>query len=415
MDRPVTKAHKRKVLVRQISVVSLVIIIPVFLLVFLRSILIPSVSLAKVLTGTVDKGNLEITVQGSGIVIPYYEEVITSPLTSNVVRIMKTPGVTVAAGDTLLILRNDLAVNNLNKLLNELQLKEIQKEKLKIQMKEAEQDFSISRQIREIRIENLKSAYEAEIYLQKRGGSTPDLVRKAKTEWDIAVLEFKQAVNSIENQMHTREVGIREFETEILIHKNLITEARSRVDQACVRSPFSGSLSSIINQPGIMISEGQEIARVADFSRYRIRGTISNSWAGKVMPGQSVLIKDQNRMLRGTLVNIMPSVSEGMMECMIRIDEGDISNLRPNQQLEIRVVVSFRNEVLRLPNGSYYKESGSKYLYVVHGQKAFRTKVVLGEANYDFIEVVSGLESGDKVILTDISEKQQKEEIKVKE
>jgi len=402
-------------LIRQISVTSLIVIVPVLLLLFLRSVLTPSVSLAKVLTATVDKGNLEITVQGSGVVIPNYEEIITSPFRANVVRILKTPGIKVERGDTLLILNNELAVNDLNKLNNELQLKEIQKEKLKIAIKEAEQDFGISKQIREIRIENLKSAYEAEDYLYKRGGSTPDIVKKAKTEWDIAILELKQALFNIENQMNAREAGIRELETEILIQKNRITEAKSLVDQALVKSPFSGSLSSIINQPGVMISEGQEIARVADFSRYRIKGNVSNSWAGKVMAGQSVLIKDRDKMLRGTLENIMPSVSEGMMECMIRIDEGDVSNLRPNQQLEIRVVVSFRDDVLRLPNGTYYKDRGNRIMYVVRGNKAYRTKVLLGDASFDFVEVVSGLENGDKVILTDVSEKQEKEEIKVRE
>ena len=196
--------------------------------------------------------------------------------------------------------------------------------------------------------------------------------------------------------------------------KNAIVAAKNLVDQAYVRVPFAGSLSAVLDQPGAMISEGQEIARVADFSKYRIKGTVSNSWVGKIMAGQTVLIRDKERILNGKLENIMPSVNQGMMECMIRLDEGDISNLRPNQQLEIRVVVSFKDEVLRLPNGSYYKDQGSKYLYLVHGHKAYRTKVVLGEASFDYVEVISGLETGNQVILTDLSEKYDREELRIK-
>jgi HlyD family secretion protein len=239
-------------------------------------------------------------------------------------------------------------------------------------------------------------------------------VKKAKTEWDIAVLELKQAVNNNANQLKASEAGVRELETEIRIQKNAIVEAENRVGQAYVKAPFSGNLSSILNQPGAMISEGQEIARVADFSKYRLKGNVSNSWAGKIMAGQSVLIRDKEKMLKGTLENIMPSVSEGMMECMIRLDEGDVSNLRPNQQLEIRVVISFKDDVLRLPNGPYYKDRGSKYMYMIRGSKAYRTKVLLGEASFDYVEVISGLEKGDKVILTDLAEKYDREEIRVK-
>ncbi|MFA6482921.1 MAG: efflux RND transporter periplasmic adaptor subunit [Bacteroidales bacterium] len=414
MDRPVPKAHKRRILIRQLALVSLIILIPLGAILLLKGILSPSITLSRMATAKVDLGNLQITVQGSGIVIPNYEEVITAPFRSKVLKITKTPGVGVNTGDTLMILDNEMAVNDLNRLQNELELKGIQKEKLKIQMKEMEEDFEISRQIKEIRIENLKSAYEIEAFLNKRGGSTKDVMKKAKTEWDIAVLELRQAVNNYANRINASEAGVRELETEIRIQKNAIVAAKNLVDQAYVRVPFPGSLSSVLNQPGAMISEGQEIARVADFSKYRIKGTVSNSWVGKIMAGQTVLIRDKERMLNGKLENIMPSVNEGMMECMIRLEEGDISNLRPNQQLEIRVVISFKDGVLRLPNGTYYKERGSKYLYVVHGHKAYRTKVVLGEASFDFVEVVSGLGVGDKIILTDLTDKYEQDELTIK-
>ena len=396
------------------ALLSLVVIIPVIGLLLLKSILTPTVYLSRMTIATADQGNLQITVQGSGVVIPNYEEVITAPFRSKVLKILRTPGVKVNTGDTLLILDNEMAANDLKRLENELDLKGIQKEKLKIQIREMEEDFDISRQIREIRIENLKSAYDAEVYLNKRGGSTKDVIRKAKTEWDIAVLELRQAVNNQLNKLQASEAGIRELETQIRIQKNAIIEARNLVDQAFVRAPFAGSLSSVLSQPGAMTGEGTEIARVADFSKYRIRGTISNSWAGKIMTGQQVLIRVKNKMLNGILENIMPSVSDGMLECLIRINETDITDLRPNQQLEIRVVVSFKDGVVRLPNGPYYKSPGALHLYVIRGKKAFRTQVVLGEASFDFVEVISGIEKGEKVILTELEERFDREEIVVK-
>jgi HlyD family secretion protein len=170
----------------------------------------------------------------------------------------------------------------------------------------------------------------------------------------------------------------------------------------------------VIDQPGASVSEGQQIARVADFSSYKLKGTISNAWAGRVISGQEVDIRNQDRDLTGTIENIMPAITQGMMECIIRIDKGDITNLRPAQQLEIRVIISKKDKVLRLPNGPYYKDRGYKEMYVVSGNKAYRTKILFGDSNFDYVEILDGLKEGEKVILSDIGEKYTREEIRVK-
>jgi HlyD family secretion protein len=414
MDRPVSKEHKRKLLIRQIGVISIIMIVPFAIVLFLKNVFIPGVSLSQVTTAISEKGDIQITVQGSGNVIPAYEEIITAPFRSSIIKIIKNPGDKVFPEDTLLILNNKLADNDLRMLTNELDLQNIRIEKLKIELQQLREDFEFSRKIKEIKVENSRLAYESEATLNKMGGSPAYNVKKAKTEWDIEQLEFSQAQYNFNNQVNSKNNGIRELETEINIQKNKIIKAKDLVDQAYVKAPFKGDLSWIIDQPGATVSEGQQIARVADFSSYKLKGSISNSWAGRVLTGQKVDIRNQGKDLTGTIENIMPAVSQGMMECLIKIDKGDISNLRPDQQLEIRVVISNKDNVLRLPNGPYYKDRGYKEMYVVKGSKAYRTKILFGDANFDYVEVLEGIRAGETVILTDIGEKYTREEIKVR-
>jgi HlyD family secretion protein len=144
-----------------------------------------SVSLSQVVTGISEKGDIQITVQGSGTVIPVYEEIITSPFRSNIVKIIKKPGNKVLPKDTLLILNNKLAENDLDMLRNEYELQNIRIDKLKIELQQLKEDFEFSRKIKEIKVENAKLAYEGEVTLNKMGGSPAYDVKKAKTEWDI--------------------------------------------------------------------------------------------------------------------------------------------------------------------------------------------------------------------------------------
>lgn len=414
MDRPVSKEHKRKLLIRQLGAASIIIIIPLVIVLFFKGVFIPSVSLSKVVIAPADSGDIQITIQGSGIVIPAYEEIITSPFRSNIMKIIKSPGAKVEPGDTLLILDNKLAANDLDMLRNEYDLQKIRIEKLKIELQQLREDFEFSSKIKEIRVENTRLAYEAEVALNKLGGSPKYNVQKLKTEWDIAQLEYKQAQYNFNNQVNARNNGIRELEAEINIQKNKIVKAEDLVDKAYVKAPFKGDLSWITDQPGATVSEGQEISRVADFSNYKIKGSVSGSWAGQVNAGQKVQVRNQGKNLNGTIENIMPAVIQGMIECIIRLDEGDITLLRPDQQLEIRVVISHKNNILRLQNGPYYKGRGYKEMYVLKGNKALRTKILFGEANFDYVEVIEGLRVGEKIILTDIEEKYTRDEIKVR-
>src|SRR5664279_3383554 len=414
MDRPVSKEHKRRLIIKQIGVISIIVVVPLLIIIFMKSVFVPSVSISQVVTGISDKGDIQITVQGSGNVIPAYEEIITSPFRSNIMIIIKKPGDKVFPKDTLLVLNNKLAENDLNMLSNELDLENIRIDKLKIELQQLKEDFEFSRKIKEIKVENARLEYEGEVTLNKMGGSPAQYVKKAKTEWDIAQLENSQAQYNFNNQVNAKNNGIRELETEINIQKNKIIRAKDLADKAYVKDPFKGDLSWVIDQPGASVSEGQQIARVADFSSYKLKGTISNAWAGRVVSGQEVDIRNKDKDLKGTIENIMPAITQGMMECIIRIDKGDITNLRPSQQLEIRVIISKKDKVLRLPNGPYYKDRGYKEMYVVRGNKAYRTKILFGDSNFDFVEVLDGLKEGEKVILTDIGEKYTREEIKVK-
>jgi len=414
MDRAVSREHKRKLFFKQWGIVALILAIPISIVLFLKAIFIPGVSLSKVETGSVERGNIQITIQGSGTVIPAYEEIITSPFRTNLVKIIRKPGDKVFPEDTLLILNNKLAENDLSLLKNDYDLQNIRIEKLKIELQQLREDFEFSTRIKNIRVVNARLEYEAESTLNKMGGSPAYNVKKSLAEWDIEKLEYSQSLYNYNNQVNAKNNGIKELEAEINILKNKIIKAADLVDQAFVKAPFSGDLSWIIDQPGASVSEGQQIARVADFSSYKLRGTISNSWAGRVAAGQKVEIRNQGKTLNGTIENIMPAVTQGMMECIVKIDTGDITNLRPAQQLEIRVIISYKDNILRLPNGPYYKDRGYKEMYLIRGNKAFRTKILLGDSNFDYVEVVEGLKEGDKVIITDIGEKYAKDEIRVK-
>ncbi len=391
-----------------------VLAIPLVLVILLRGIFTPSVRYEMLRTARAEEGDMTVTISGKGVVIPNYEEVIGAPFASRILRVNHHPGDKVKPDDTLMVLDNEAIFNQLSRLENELKLMEIRKSRQETELLEAREDFKIDRQIMDLNIEGLQSDFENERQMNHIGGAAKESVVKAETSLRIAQLEREKAILKHENDQRKRQSSLQETITEISIQHALINEARLLLEQAFVRSPFEGDLGMINDNPGVTVQKGQEIARVADYARYKLRGTVSNAWTGQLASGQFVIIKDKEQTLEGSIESISPEVENGMLNFVIRIEDGDISRIRPNQQLEIRVVVAYKAQALRIPNGSYYHGSGYKDMYVIHETKAHRRKVLFGEANFDLVEILEGLEEGDEMILDDLSEKFKREELKIK-
>ena len=78
------------------------------------------------------------------------------------------------------------------------------------------------------------------------------------------------------------------------------------------------------------------------------------------------------------------------------------------------VVTSFKENVLRVKNGSFYRGEINKGIFVVNNDKAIKRTVVFGNSNFDYVEIISGLQKGDQIIISDMGEFDDNNELKIK-
>ena len=94
-----------------------------------------------------------------------------------------------------------------------------------------------------------------------------------------------------------------------------------------------------------------------------------------------------------------------MVSFIVRLDENHNSRLRSGLRAELTVNYGYKDKVLRILNGPYFKGPGEYGLYVKTGDNTVKKrKVRLGDSNREYVEVLEGLASGDEVIVTDMEE-----------
>ncbi len=117
--------------------------------------------------------------------------------------------------------------------------------------------------------------------------------------------------------------------------------------------------------------------------------------------------------LTGVVSSVTPLSKNGVIQFAVQLEDDSHSRLRSGLKTDVYVMNAVKEDVMRIANGSYYSGPGTYELFVLNGNSLERRKIQLGESNYERVEVISGLNSGDKVVVSDMSQYRNKSKLKV--
>lgn len=104
-----------------------------------------------------------------------------------------------------------------------------------------------------------------------------------------------------------------------------------------------------------------------------------------------------------------------MISFTVQLEEDNHKRLRSGLKTDVYVMNAVKDDVLRIANSSYYVGKGEYELFVVNGNQLLKRKVQLGDSNFEYVEVVSGLQEGDQVIVSDMNAYKDKNKLKIED
>ena len=119
--------------------------------------------------------------------------------------------------------------------------------------------------------------------------------------------------------------------------------------------------------------------------------------------------------IAGNVAYIEPQVQQGAITLGVNLSDPRNPILRPGIRAEIYIACGYKEKVVRLSNGPFFKGPGTYRLFVMDGEDHLvRRQVKLGDSNSDYVEVLSGLRPGDRVPVSDMEKYNNKKKIKLK-
>lgn len=414
MDREISKAEQRKEQRKQFIKIGAGVGIGIALIAVVLSFLQTSLNRKDLTISTVDKGVIEVSVSASGKVIPAFEEIINSPINSRIVEIYKKGGDSVDIGTPILKLDLQSAETDYNKLLDEEQMKRLELEKLRVtnhsKLSEMEMKLKVSRMELDRKAVELRN----ERYLDSLGAGTTDKVRQVELDYNVSQLKLKEDEQKYINEQALTDADLKVKDLELNIFRKGLAETKRTLDDAQIRSPRKAILTYVNNEIGSQVGQGTKVAIVSDLSHFKIEGEIADTYGDRIAAGSKAVVKIGSDKLDGTVSDVTPLSKNGVISFTVQLEEDSHRRLRSGLKTDVYVMNAVKDDVLRIANASYYIGKGEYELFVVNGDQLLKRKVQLGDSNYEYVEVISGLEPGDQVVVSDMASYKDKNKLKVK-
>ena len=233
MDQPVDPVYRRNLLIKRV-IVSVVLISAFILLVgWGIDVIRPSVKRIRIRTAVAEIGDVTETIRANGAIIPEFEQVLTSPMTTTVVSILKQPGDLLQPGDALLVLDIRDMELELDKLQEQILIQRNVKEKIQVDLDVEQNELESRLQREKLQLKAGKVRYEAHKKLLEQGAVSIDKIQESELAVEIARIEVNRVKRSMENAAKLSRNRMNTLDLEISMLEKEYTNIQRRIETGC--------------------------------------------------------------------------------------------------------------------------------------------------------------------------------------
>ncbi len=243
-------------------------------------------------------------------------------------------------------------------------------------------------------LERYQRAFDGGAVPQNDLARAQDLMKKA----DIGLAAARR-----DSQLQGAGAGLdaRNKQLQAQRQRAVVEEARRQVDALTLRAPFDGQVGQVQVPQGTSVATNGPVLSVVDLSRFEIEIKVPESFARDLGIGMPAQISANNAQYAGEIAAISPEVVNGEVTARVRFAQGkQPPALRQNQRLSVRIVMDTRRDVLMVERGPFLEQDGGNAAWLVDGSSAVRRPIRTGASSLSSVEIVSGLQAGDRIVVS---------------
>lgn len=223
---------------------------------------------------------------------------------------------------------------------------------------------------------------------------------KAKDDLQTAQLLHKHSLLDAELdaermafELQTRELSVEQQEL-------LVADLDRQVKDLSILSPVDGIVGNLTVDQKTNVAKNQPVLSVVDLSAFEVEVQIPESYADDLAIGMQAQVRTGASLLNATLVAVSPEIIENQVTGRVRFTDPTPLGLRQNQRLTTRILLEERFDVLMVQRGQFINSGNGRTAYVIEDGVAYRRPITIGATSLSNVEILEGLEQGDRIIVS---------------
>jgi HlyD family secretion protein len=252
----------------------------------------------------------------------------------------------------------------------------------------------------QLEVQKAKRQYDVQAPLAERGFVAGKMFRDTQDNLSAQRARLTVLEQGAKTEEKLQSSQLAQLRTAAASLQSSLSIARGSLDSLNLRAPVSGRLSAFSIEVGQSMQKGARLGQIDSPGRNRMVAGVDEYYLGRIEPGQKATLEVGGKAYPLKVSRIMPQVTNGQFQIDLVFEGPEPAGLQRGQTLQSKLVLGDPSPARLIPNGSFYNETGGNWVFVVPagGGSAERRDVRLGRRNADFIEVLDGLDVGERVI-----------------
>jgi HlyD family secretion protein len=366
----------------------------------------PSVDKATLWPDTVKRGPMLLEVRGLGSLVPEDILVVSAPIDGRVARRLLLPGSQVTADTVIMELTNPEQEQTTLDAEWQLKAAEAQYNSTKAQLDSTLLDQKAKAAAVQSEYTEAQLNADRDVELAKRG-----LGSELNAKVTHAKAEASATSNEIEKQRlavsaASAKAQLEEQRAKVEQLRALYGLKKSQLASLHVRAGAEGVLQELSVEVGQRLAAGAPLAKVVQPTRLKAQLKIPETQAKDVQIGLRASVDTRNGLIPGHVMRVDPSVVEGSVTVDVKLDAALPKGARPDLSVEGTIEIENLADVVYVGRPAFGQPNSTVGIFKIdpEGKGATRVQVKLGRASVNSVEILSGLQPGDNVILSDMSQ-----------
>ncbi len=226
---------------------------------------------------------------------------------------------------------------------------------------------------------------------------------KAQDDLRNAELAQKHAVADADLFDERLAFEVKASEFDVSRQQLFVEDLRRQVDDLAIKSPVNGIVGDLLVDQKAAVARDMPVMAVVDLSRFEIDAQIPESYADDLAIGMTAEVLVGSERFPGRLAAVSPEIVNNQVASRIRFDSDMPTGLRQNQRLTVRVLLAEHNDVMMVQRGQFLDSGGGRIAYLVtENGMAEKRLIETGARSLGAVEIVAGLEPGDKIVISNL-------------